>query len=287
MEIIIEGLTYIYMPGTPFSRQALTDIHMRIPGGSFAAILGATGSGKSTLIQLIGGLLKPTAGMIRVGSHEVNQDSKNTASIRKHVGVVFQYPEHQLFEETVAKDIAFGPKNMGLREYEIEERVQSAMAWVGLSPDLANRSPFQLSGGQMRRVAIAGVLAMQPDILVLDEPTAGLDPQGQQDLLKVINELHRKRNFTVILVTHNMDEAARNADHLFILSDGHCVMDGPPGQVFAESARLRDWKLDVPELSKLVMQLNQKLQPPLPSHIFSLDDLEKHLLGRYVKEESS
>ncbi|SEN61486.1 energy-coupling factor transporter ATPase [Lihuaxuella thermophila] len=280
MEILIEGLSYVYMPDTPFSRQALNDVSLRIPSGTFAAILGPTGSGKSTLIQLIGGLIRPTAGKIQVGPHAVHHNSKSGSSLRKHVGVVFQYPEHQLFAETVGRDIAFGPKNQGLTQGEIDERVRLAMQWVGLSPELAERSPFQLSGGQMRRVAIAGVLAMQPDVLVLDEPTAGLDSRSGRELLETIYQLQRERRFTVILVTHDMDEAARYADFLYILSDGRCAESGPPAQVFSQPEKLREYKLDLPEISKLVLRLNERLNPPLPLTIFRLEELERELLTR-------
>lgn len=286
MEILIEGLSYVCMPHTPFSRQALTDVNLRIPSGAFAAILGPTGSGKSTLIQLIGGLIRPTDGKIQVGPHVIDSRSKSGSSLRKHVGVVFQYPEHQLFEETVVKDIAFGPKNQGLTQTEIDKRVRLAMQWVGLSPELAERSPFQLSGGQMRRVAIAGVLAMQPDVLVLDEPTAGLDSRGGRDLLETIYQLHRERGFTVILVTHDMDEAARYADFLYILSEGRCVLSGPPAQVFSQPGKLEEYKLDLPDISKLVLRLNEQLDPPLPLTIFRLEELERELLKRKGKGEN-
>lgn len=284
MEILIEGLTHVYHPDTPFQREALHDVSLRISSGSFVGILGPTGSGKSTLIQLISGLMRPTGGRIQVGSHLVTRESKHLSSLRQHVGVVFQYPEHQLFAETVSKDIAFGPKNQGLSEAEIELRVKQAMNWVGLSPELADRSPFQLSGGQMRRVAIAGVLAMQPEILVLDEPTAGLDPQGQHELLETIYQLHRERHFTVILVTHHMDSAAKYADYLYILSNGRCVMEGTPKEVFSQREKLKEVQLDLPEVSKLVHLLNQKLTPPLPSHLFSLDELVRELLARKQRE---
>lgn len=285
MEILIEGLNHIYMPDTPFEKQALRDVELQIHSHSFAAILGPTGSGKSTLIQTLSGLLRPTAGKIHIGPYVIEKDSKDLYQVRRHVGVVFQYPEHQLFEETVAKDIAFGPHNQGLSESDIEERVSQAMKWVGLSPELASRSPFQLSGGQMRRVAIAGILAMQPDILILDEPTAGLDPQGQKDLLDTIYRLHKERQFTVILVTHHMDDAARYADHLYIMSEGQCVLNGTAKEVFAQADRLHQLQLDLPEVTKLIMQLNERLSPPLPTDIFTLEDLVSALLARREREE--
>ncbi|TCS94156.1 energy-coupling factor transporter ATPase [Hazenella coriacea] len=285
MEILIQGLNHIYMPDTPFEKQALRDIDLQIDSHSFVAILGPTGSGKSTLIQTLSGLLRPTSGKIHIGPYVIDKESKDLFQVRRHVGVVFQYPEHQLFEETVAKDIAFGPHNQGLSESEIEERVSQAMKWVGLSPELASRSPFQLSGGQMRRVAIAGILAMQPDILILDEPTAGLDPQGQKDLLDTIYRLHKERQFTVILVTHHMDDAARYADHLYLMSEGQCVLNGTAKQVFSQPDRLRQLQLDLPEITKLIMQLNQRLSPPLSTDMFALEDLVSALLARREREE--
>lgn len=285
MEIFIEELNHIYMPDTPFEKQALHNVSLKIQPHSFAAILGPTGSGKSTLIQILSGLLRPTSGKVHLGPYVLDKDSKDLYQVRRHVGVVFQYPEHQLFEETVAKDIAFGPRNQGLLESEVTERVTQAMEWVGLSPELATRSPFQLSGGQMRRVAIAGILAMQPDILILDEPTAGLDPQGQKDLLDTIYRLHKERQFTVILVTHHMDDAARYADHLYIMSEGQCVLSGTAKEVFSQPDRLHQLHLDLPEITKLIMQLNQRISPPLSPDIFALEDLVSALLVRREREE--
>ncbi|RAL23286.1 energy-coupling factor transporter ATPase [Thermoflavimicrobium daqui] len=283
MEIVIKNLNHIYMPGTPFERQALQDLNMQISSGSFVAILGQTGSGKSTLIQLIAGLMSPTSGNIQIGSYHLTPNSKERLAVRKHVGVVFQYPEHQLFEETVVKDIAFGPRNQGLSEKEVTERVQMAMEMVGLSPELGDRSPFQLSGGQMRRVAIAGVLALSPEILILDEPTAGLDPHGKSELLNTISKLHKERQMTVILVTHDMNDAARFADYLFVLARGTCELEGTPGDVFKEQDHLVQFALDLPDITRLINQLNRQIHPPIPTNIFSMNELENHLIERLKK----
>ncbi|SFJ38753.1 energy-coupling factor transport system ATP-binding protein [Thermoflavimicrobium dichotomicum] len=274
------------MAGTPFERHAIKELDLEIPSGSFVSILGQTGSGKSTLIQLIAGLLEPTSGTIQVGPYTLKQGGKQSADVRKHVGIVFQYPEHQLFEETVAKDIAFGPRNQGLTEKEIKKRVEMALEWVGLPSSFADRSPFQLSGGQMRRVALAGVLALAPDILILDEPTAGLDPQGKMDLLTLIHRLHRDQNMTVILVTHDMNEAAKYADYLFVLADGTCRLHGSPSEVFQKQKQLTALALDLPEITRLIHQLNQKVHPPIPTDLFTIDQLESYLLERLRKVEN-
>ncbi|MFC7442631.1 energy-coupling factor transporter ATPase [Laceyella putida] len=285
MEIVIEKLNVIYHPGTPFAKQALTDINLRISSGSFVALMGATGSGKSTLIQTMAGLIKPTSGRIWIGDQEMTGGSKQTAPIRRAVGIAFQYPEHQLFEETVAKDIAFGPRLQGLTEEQVVMRVEEAMRWVGLSPSLKDRSPFALSGGQMRRVAIAGILAMAPQVLILDEPTAGLDPRGQREMLEMIELLHRERGLTVILVTHQMEEAARYGEQLVILSEGRIALSGTPKEVFREAERLSQLRLDLPPITKLIARLNQQLEPPLPLTIFTVEELERELQSRWKRGE--
>lgn len=280
MEIDVQNVTHVYNAGTPFEHTALSNIELKIDSGTFAAMIGATGSGKSTLIQLISGLIVPTSGRIRVGDWEIGPETKDFSELRGRVGVVFQYPEHQLFEETVAKDIAFGPTNLGLSPSKVKERVRHAMEWVGLSEKLASRSPFHLSGGQMRRVAVAGVLAMEPDILVLDEPTAGLDPVGQRELLNRIRDLHQKRRITVILVSHSMEEAARYADQLFVLNRGKKVLDGSPASVFATGEqKLAQWGLEVPEAVQLATRLNERLNPPLANDVLTLEDLEKEIVA--------
>lgn len=280
MDIVAEQVTVIYSPKTPFERKALDNVSFHIPSGTFCAILGKTGSGKSTLIQCLAGLIKPTSGRISVGDL-LSTPSKGASALRKKVGLVFQYPEHQLFEETVYKDIAFGPKNLGLSPEEVHKRVLQALKWVGLPEDILNQSPFRLSGGQMRRVAMAGILAMYPEVIILDEPTAGLDPKGQRELLAMIYQMHQKRKNTVIMVTHDMDEAAQYADHLILMSDGKCIKQGPPEVVFEDVSLLRSLQLDLPEVTQMIHQLNQKLFPPLRSDIWRVDDLALELVKRW------
>lgn len=280
MEIVVEELSVSYRKGTSAERDALSDLSLTIPAGSFAAVIGPTGSGKSTLIRVLGGLLKPTRGRIRIGDVLVTPDGRSPASLAGLVGVVFQFPEHQLFADTVAEDIAYGPRNLGLAEKEVAARVERAMEWCGLPWEVANRSPFRLSGGEMRRAAIAGVLAMEPRILLLDEPTAGLDPAGRRELLERIRTLHRERGMGVVLVTHNMDEVARYADLLLVLSEGRCVFSGTPSRLFAQGERLVKWGLDLPETVQLVRMLNTRLNPPLPPDLFTVDALEVELVRR-------
>lgn len=259
----------------------MRQLDLHVPAGTLAAVIGPTGSGKSTLVQLIGGLLRPGEGTIRVGEVEVNERSPSLSPLRRHVGIVFQYPEHQLFADTVEHDIAYGPRNRGVPEAEIRDRVRQAMQWVGLPESLADRSPFQLSGGQMRRVAIAGVLAMYPQVLILDEPTAGLDPAGRQALLEQIDCLRRERQMTVLLVSHSMEEVARYAERIFVLYQGRCVLQGSPTDVFSDESRLKRWGLDVPEITALIHRINRKLHPPLPLDCFSVEALSRLLMDRY------
>lgn len=280
MEIVVEGLSVSYQRGTSMEREALSDISLTVPAGSFAGVIGPTGSGKSTLIRVLGGLLRPTRGKVRIGSAVITPESQSLASLRGRVGVVFQFPEHQLFAETVAEDIAYGPRNLGLPEAEVATRVQRAMEWVGLPAETASLSPFRLSGGEMRRVAIAGVLAMEPRVLLLDEPTAGLDPAGRRELMERIRRLHRERGVGVLLVSHNMDEVARHADRLFVLAKGRCVLSGTPAQVFAHGERLTEWGLDLPETVRLIRLLNDRLDPPLPLNRFTVEALEEELVRR-------
>ncbi|GGE20753.1 energy-coupling factor transporter ATP-binding protein EcfA2 [Marinithermofilum abyssi] len=286
MGIVIEGLSHVYMAGTPFAHTALQDVSLRMEAGSFIGIVGPTGSGKSTLIQLIAGLLRPTQGRVRVFDAVLDPETKNRKPFRKWVSVVFQYPEHQLFEETVAKDIAFGPRNLGLSPEEVEQRVEQAMAWAGLPSELADLSPFHLSGGQMRRVALAGVLAMQPRVLILDEPTAGLDPRGQRELLETIRQIQREQKMTVIMVSHSMEEISRHAERMFVMHRGRLVAEGTPEQVFAHGTRLREWGLEVPEWIVLAEELNRNLHPPLPQGIRREEDLASSLLARWKEGKS-
>lgn len=284
MDIFISDVSATYMKGTPFEKQALHSINLHIPKGSITGIIGHTGSGKSTLIQLIAGLIFPDEGSIQVGSFRWGNKKRNLFELRKHVGLVFQYPEHQLFEETVAKDIAFGPKNFGFSEDRISNRVHEAMGMVGLSYEkLANTSPFSLSGGQMRRVAIAGVLAFEPRILILDEPTSGLDPAGRKEVLQMITKLHQIKNMTTIIVSHNMDEVANISDQLVVLNNGKILLEGAPENVFHQVELLQQVNLDIPDITKFIQKLNQKISPPIPLNCFSVDELEQHLLERLAK----
>ena len=274
----MENLTHTYSAGTPFQRSAVEGMSLYVGTGEFLGIIGHTGSGKSTLIQHLNGLLKPTSGRILLEGKDIWADPKSIRSVRFRVGLVFQYPEYQLFEETVYKDIAFGPKNMGLTGEDIDRRVREAAAFVGLDAELLDKSPFELSGGQKRRVAIAGVIAMEPQVLVLDEPTAGLDPRGRDDILARIQEYHRARNASVVLVSHSMEEIARNVDRIVVLSDGKVYMEGTPAQVFARSAELERVGLDVPQVTKVAMEL-QKRGLLADSSVYTIDELVRRLLA--------
>lgn len=257
MDIIFKNVSYIYQKNTPFEHRALDDVSFHIPSGSFVAIIGHTGSGKSTLIQHLNGLLLPTQGEVQIGSYTLAKDKKpnNMKELRSKVGVVFQYPEHQLFEETVEKDIAFGPRNMGLSDEEIKSRVLGAMDLVGLNPEeIGQKSPFELSGGQMRRVALAGVLAMRPKVLVLDEPTAGLDPRARSFLLSDIKRLHREGT-TVVMISHSMDDVAALATRIAVMDHGSLAMTGTPAEIFAQPQRLIQMGLNVPQVSLLAGRL--------------------------------
>ncbi len=259
MSIRVENLYYTYSPGTPFERAALEDVSLEIDDGEFVGIIGATGSGKSTLIQHFNGLLKPTRGRVLVDAVDIWQRDVRLKDIRQKVGLVFQYPEHQLFEETVYADIAFGPRNMGLDEGEIARRVRRSLEMVGLGFEgVRDRSPFELSGGEMRRVAIAGVLAMEPSVLVLDEPVSGLDPRGRDELLEELEMLHRKFEYTVVLVSHSMDDVARLAKRLVVLHKGRVVADGPVRQVFQMTDLLAETGLGVPQVTELMHELARR-----------------------------
>ena len=259
MPIVIEGLTHTYMPGSPFQATAVQEISLTIGDGEFTGLIGPTGSGKSTLIQHLNGLLRPTAGRVLVDGVDVSAKETDRRAIRRKVGLVFQYPEHQLFEETVAKDIAFGPKTLGLDAPEIERRVRAACESVGIHhAELADRSIYELSGGQMRRVAIAGVLAMEPSVLVLDEPAAGLDPRGREDILHMIKRLHAERAITVVMVSHSMEDVARTVNRIVVMDRGRVVMDGLPTEIFSRGEELRDMGLDVPEAVRLADALRER-----------------------------
>ena len=240
MSIVIEHLNYVYMQGGPYETRALDDVSLTIHDGEFIGLIGHTGSGKSTLVQHLNGLILPTSGKITVDGMDLAEKSTDRRAIRRRVGLVFQYPENQLFEETVAKDIAFGPKNLGLDEAEIDRRVRTAMRRVALDYDkLAQRSVFELSGGQMRRVAIAGVLAMEPQTLVLDEPCAGLDPRGREEILGLISDLHRESGATIVMVSHSMDDVAALAERVIVMNHGKVAMDGAPREIFSRGEELR------------------------------------------------
>ncbi len=273
----IEHLTHTYSAGTPFQRSAVEDMSLSVMDGEFLGIIGHTGSGKSTLIQHLNGLLKPTSGRILLQGKDIWADPKKIRDVRFQVGLVFQYPEYQLFEETVYKDIAFGPKNMGLDEADIDRRVRSAAAFVGLTEAMLDKSPFELSGGQKRRVAIAGVIAMEPKVLVLDEPTAGLDPRGRDDILARIQDYHRAKNASVVLVSHSMEEIARNVDRIVVLSDSHVFMEGTPRQVFARADELEQVGLDVPQVTKVALTLRRR-GLPVDTAVYTVEALRDALL---------
>lgn len=259
MSIKIEKLCYTYQAGTPNAIEALKNINLEIEKGSFIGLIGHTGSGKSTLIQHLNGLIKPKSGKIYIDGVDISEKNVKMKEIRKRVGLVFQYPEHQLFEETVFKDIAFGPGNLDLTEEEVKRRVKKAMIMVGLSySDLKEKSPFELSGGQKRRVAIAGVLAMGPEYLILDEPTAGLDPLGRNEILARIKKLHKKLQITTILVTHSMDEVARLADYLVVMNNGEIILQGKPREVFQHKVLLESAGLGIPTVTKLLHRLKEE-----------------------------
>ncbi|MDR3051335.1 MAG: energy-coupling factor transporter ATPase [Oscillospiraceae bacterium] len=259
MPIVIENLTHTYMPGSPFQATAVHDVSLTVGDGEFLGLIGHTGSGKSTLVQHLNGLLRPTAGRVLVDGVDVFAKGTDRRAIRHKVGLVFQYPEHQLFDETVAKDIAFGPHNMGLDKEHVEARVLQACQWVGIDYQaLGDRSIYELSGGQMRRVAIAGVLAMQPQVLVLDEPTAGLDPRGREDILTMVQRLHAEQAITVIMVSHSMEDVARLVNRIVVMNKGRVAMDGAPRQIFTRGEELRAMGLDVPEAVRLADALRAR-----------------------------
>ena len=253
----VQNLNYVYSAGTPFEHKALEDVSFSVCRGEFIGIIGHTGSGKSTLMQQLNGLLKPASGKILLDGQDIWSDKKLTRQARFRVGLVFQYPEYQLFEETVYKDIAFGPKNMGLSDAEIDRRVRESAAIVGLTEEQLQVSPFDLSGGQKRRVAIAGVIAMEPEILILDEPTAGLDPQGRAGILKNIEDYRKTHNATIMMVSHSMDDVARLTDRLLVLNGSRLAMDGTPEEVFRHAEELVDMGLNIPQVTKIFLELKK------------------------------
>jgi energy-coupling factor transport system ATP-binding protein len=284
MEPIIETkhLTHTYSAGTPFERSALLDVDLTIYQGEYLGIIGHTGSGKSTLIQHLNGLLKPTDGQVLFQGQDIWSSPKLTRQTRFQVGLVFQYPEYQLFEETVYRDIAFGPKNMGLDEREIDRRVREAAAFVGLRDDQLEKSPFELSGGQKRRVAIAGVIAMEPKVLILDEPTAGLDPVGVESILGNIRDYHQAHNATVILVTHSMEEVARTVDRLVVVNDGRLPYQGAPREVFQHGAELERMGLGVPQMTRVFHRLRAMGVDVDPS-VYTVEQAKAAILAKLGK----
>jgi energy-coupling factor transport system ATP-binding protein len=275
-----EDLTYVYGEGTPFVKTALDHVSLTIEEGEFIGLMGHTGSGKSTLIQHLNGLLRPTSGKIWVEGEELwSVDKARLRDIRFKVGLVFQFPEYQLFEETIYKDIAFGPRNMGLSEDEVEVRVREAMDFVGLPWRMADKSPFDVSGGQKRRVAIAGVLAMEPKVLVLDEPVAGLDPRGREDLLSKIKNYHKSVGNTVILVSHSMEDVAKTVDRILVMDHAHLAMDGTPREIFARSEELTAMGLDIPRITRICQKLRQR-GIDLGSDILTVEEARDALLAR-------
>ena len=281
MPIEVKNLSHVYMPGSPFEAKALSQISLSVRDGEFVGIIGHTGSGKSTLISHLNGLEPSAPGTVFVNGLDLGAKDTDMIAIRRTVGLVFQYPEYQLFEETVAKDIAFGPTNLGLDAEEIRRRVADALQQVGLSESLAESSPFELSGGQKRRVAIAGVLAMQPSILVLDEPAAGLDPAGRRAMLDLIRGVHA-RGTTVIMVSHSMDDVGRICDRLFVLSKGEIAFSGTPAEVFIHEEKLHEIGLDVPECAKLANRL-RKAGLDIPEGVYLLEDVRDAILNALGK----
>lgn len=282
MSITVENLTYTYSKGMPNETRALEDVSFRLEPGEFAAIIGHTGSGKSTLMQQLNGLLRPDSGKITVGEVCITDPSTKMTEVRRKVGLVFQYPEYQLFEETVAKDVAFGPKQVGMTGEELDRVVADSIRLTGLDyEEVKERSPFELSGGQKRRVAIAGVLAMKPEILILDEPTAGLDPSAHRDVLDLIRRIHRQEKMTILLVSHNMGDIAKLADRVLVMNRGRLVMNGSPAEVFARGKQLREMGLGQPPAMEFMERLKERL-PGIDAAPLSIEDAAKEIC-RYLE----
>jgi energy-coupling factor transport system ATP-binding protein len=279
MSIIIEDLNHVYMPNTPFESLALKDINWDIQDGEFWGLIGHTGSGKSTLIQHLNGLLKPSSGRIIIDGVDIHGKGVKMKNIRQKVGLVFQYPEHQLFEETVERDVAFGPRNMGISEKEVTNRVKEALESVGMRySQIKDKSPFELSGGQMRRVAIAGVLAMKPSVLILDEPTAGLDPRGRDEILDEIVQLRKQRKITVILVSHSMEDIAKLVDKLAVMHQGQMVRTGTPKEIFRDYKGLTQIGLGIPQITELMLKLRERGKN-VPADILTVEEDKAELLN--------
>lgn len=289
MDITIKELEHRYQMKTPFERLALYDVNASIKEGSYVAVIGHTGSGKSTLLQHLNGLLKPTKGSIALGDTvlQANKKQKELKSLRKKVGIVFQFPEHQLFEETILKDICFGPMNFGVPKEKAEAKAKEMLQLVGLPESLLSRSPFELSGGQMRRVAIAGVIAMEPEVLVLDEPTAGLDPRGRKEIMDMFYELHQKANLTTILVTHSMEDAAHYADQMIVMHKGTVKATGTPRELFANRTDMSSFGLDLPETIKFQQAIEEKLGMTFPRPLLTMDEMAEALTALYQEDTTS
>ncbi len=266
-----ENLTYTYGVKTPFEKTAVDNLNIEINQGEFLGVIGHTGSGKSTLVQMLNGLITPTSGKVFLNDKDINADKKELRKVRFQVGMVFQYPEHQLFEETVYKDIAFGPMNMGITGSDLDNKVRSAAAFTGLKSSLLQKSPFDLSGGEQRRVAIAGVIAMNPDVLILDEPTAGLDPQGRDNLLRQISDYHKYKNNTVILVSHSMEDIAKFTDRILVMNKGKAEMLDTTRNVFAKGSSLEKMGLEVPQITRITERLRER-GVPLPKGILTVEE---------------
>lgn len=282
MSITVENLTYTYSKGLPNETRALEDVSFQLKTGEFAAVIGHTGSGKSTLMQQLNGLLRPDSGKITVGEVCITDPSNKMTEVRRKVGLVFQYPEYQLFEETVAKDVAFGPKQVGMTGEELDRVVEESIRLTGLDyEEVKERSPFELSGGQKRRVAIAGVLAMKPEILILDEPTAGLDPSAHRDVLELIRRIHRKERMTILLVSHNMGDIAELADRVLVMNRGKLVMNGTPAEVFSRGEPLWEMGLGLPPATEFMERLKERM-PGIDAAQLSIEDAAKEIC-RYLK----
>lgn len=280
MEIILRNVSYNYMEGTPFEKKAIDNINLSIASGTITGIIGPTGSGKSTLVQIIAGLILPTRGTVKIDGLEWTK-KKDSLELRSSIGISFQYPEHQIFAETVEKDVAFGPKNFGMSEESIIKNVKEALEKVKLSfEDFGQVSPFKLSGGQMKKVALAGIFAYKPKILILDEPTAGLDPISKKEFHDLIKELNKNNKITILIVSHNMDEVASISNKIIVLSKGKIMIEGAPEDIFQMDVLLQKVGLDIPNITKLIKNLNQKIEPPIPLNCFSINELEKYLVNR-------
>lgn len=288
MDISLQNVEHRYQINTPFERLAIQDVSIDIPSGTYLALIGHTGSGKSTVLQHLNALLKPTKGSVKIGDREITagKKEKNLKAVRQKVGIVFQFPEHQLFEETVEKDICFGPMNFGVSEAEAKERARKAIIQVGLTDSVLEKSPFDLSGGQMRRVAIAGVLAMNPDVIVLDEPTAGLDPRGRKEIMEMFYSLHKERGLSTILVTHSMEDAAAYADQIVIMHKGEVYRKGVPVEIFADPAGLLELGLDVPEVVKFQQKFEKAFGLKLGMTCLTMEQLTDAIAGAVKRGEA-